>query len=97
LYKLKHKPYCCCIGNPTGSETLILNSGILPIYLFALNVQALELYQGLLVQIVVVASVLQVELMLEILSKMNLEISSKQTAIGGNVVLNFPHRMTLSR
>jgi hypothetical protein len=64
---------------------------------FVLNLQALELYQEDLVQIVVAANVLQVVLILEIHSKMNLEILLKQTAIGGNVVLNFLHRMTLSR
>jgi hypothetical protein len=60
------------------------------------QVQAMELYQEDLVQIVVAANVLQVVLILEILSKMSLEISLKQTAIGGNVVWNSLHRMTLS-
>jgi hypothetical protein len=56
-----------------------------------------ELYQEDLVQTVVAANVLQVVLILEILSKMSQEISLKQIAIGGNVVLNFLHRMILSR
>jgi hypothetical protein len=57
----------------------------------------MELYQEDLVQTVVAANVLQVVPILEILSKMSLEISLKQTAIGGNVVLNSPRRMTSSR
>lgn len=57
----------------------------------------MELYQEDLVQIVVAANVLQVVLILEILSKMSLEISLKQTAIGGNVVWNSLHRMISSR
>jgi len=57
----------------------------------------MELYQEDLVQTVVAANVLQAVLILEILSKMSLEISLKPTVTGGNVVLNSPRRMTSSR
>jgi hypothetical protein len=56
-----------------------------------------EQCQEVLVQTAAAVNVLRVVLILEILSKMNQEISLKQTAIGENVVLNFLHRMILSR
>jgi len=96
LHKVTYK-LCSCNGKPTRHDNCILNSRLLSVFVFVVNVQAMELYQEDLVQIVVAVNVLQAVLILEILSKTSLEISLKQTAIGGNVVLNSLHRMTLSR